>query len=280
MIAKSFGYKLLNCFTFATVGAMVKWLRLADIPAAQIVFIYGALAFAGALVWVGVTRQNPFRSSQVKWHAVRGGLAVISLWIYFTILEFIPLPTVTSISLSAPLFSTAIAMVVFGERSSWGRFGALITGLVGALVVVRPGMAGFSATSLLMFIPVIMWSVQYVVIKQLGKSESDLFQLFYLAGFLTVGMAPMMPMTWVPLSAGPLLVAIGLALLFTINTVALNRAYRHVDVGLIVPIRSTQLLFAAFWGYVLFGETMVWTDVVGSAVILLSIVWLYQTKER
>ncbi|MBM3606175.1 MAG: DMT family transporter [Alphaproteobacteria bacterium] len=269
---------------FAVEDALVK--AVSDLlPVGQILTIFG---LGGALIFAAIARHQgdalvtPDVFSPVM--RIRVLFEITGRLFYILALALIPLSTATVILQATPLVVVASAAVIFGERVGWRRWTAIGFGLVGVLIILRPGTEGFSALSLLALVGMLGFAGRDLASRAAPKSLSTAILGLY--GFLALAVAGLLFSLWqgeafrLPNAQAALLLS---AVIFIgIGAYScLMKAMRAGDVSAVTPFRYTRLLFGAALGILLFGETLTIGMLVGSGLIVLSglfILWRGQKR--
>ena len=200
---------------------------------------------------------------------------------FLTALKHMPLANVTAILQVLPLTVTMAAALFLGERVGWRRWLAITAGLCGVMIVIRPGMEGFSVYSIWA-----LGAVGCITLREITtrKLSSDLPSLpVALATAIAIGGlgAVMMPaVQWAPVSVGGwgLLAATSVAIiggyLFSVMTV------RTGDIGFVAPFRYTAMVWAIGLGALLFGEIPDGPTSVGTVIIILTGLYSLRRERR
>ena len=200
---------------------------------------------------------------------------------FLTALKHMPLANVTAILQVLPLTVTMAAALFLGERVGWRRWLAITAGLCGVMIVIRPGMEGFSVYSIWALGAVACITLREITTRKLS---SDLPSLpVALATAIAIGGlgAVMLPaVQWAPVSVGGwgLLAATSVAIiggyLFSVMTV------RTGDIGFVAPFRYTAMVWAIGLGALLFGEIPDGPTSVGTVIIILTGLYSLQRERR
>lgn len=214
---------------------------------------------------------RPLITRRFGLHMLRSVLNVIAMLAFFYGLTLEPLAKVVSLSLTAPLFATLGAVVFLGERMSVHRWIALLVGLAGALIILRPGYQAVSLGGLMILLSNTVWSVALVVIKILSRTDTSITIALY-ATLLQAPLALVFALFYwsVPsLEQLALLIIIGVG--GTFAQICLGEAFRHADATLVLPIDFTKLFWASLIGYLFFDqvpEIWIW---IGAVVVFLAV---------
>ena len=244
-----------------------------SVPVGQILIIFGAggmLAFAALTKLRGAGVFHP--AILTKAILIRAVFEVMGRLFYTLAIAFTPLSSASAILQATPLVVVAGAALIFGERVGWRRWTAILAGFVGVLIILRPGLEGFTVASLLAVAGTIGFAGRDLATRAAPPVLSNLQLGVY-------GFAMMVPTGAVLLmffgeAVVPDLAASGQLLAATVVGVAgyyaLTAAMRMGDVGVIAPFRYTRLVFALILAVALFGERPDGYTLLGSAIIVAS----------
>lgn len=214
------------------------------------------------------------------WTVARVAAVVISAGGAFYAFTVLPLTQVYAILFAAPLLVTVLAIPVLGERVGLHRGLSVIAGLVGVLIVLRPGAEPLTAGHVAALIAALAGAANGVIVRRVGRQERSAVLIIYPTLGSLVVMAAAQPWVYVPptladLAIMALVAAMGFAAMFL--TIA---AYRRAEAALVAPMQYSQILWASFYGAVLFDESLdLWTGV-GAAVIIVSGLYIVFRESR
>ena len=244
-----------------------------SLPVGQILMIFGG---GGMLAFAALTK---LRGERVFHPAIltrpiliRAVFEVMGRLFYTLAIAYTALSSASAILQATPLVVVAGAALIFGESVGWRRWSAILVGFAGVLIILRPGLEGFTLASLLAVAGTIGFAGRDLATRAAPPVLSNLQLGVY-------GFAMMVPTGAVLLmffgdTAAPDLATSGQLLAATLVGVgayyALTSAMRMGDVGVITPFRYTRLVFALILGAALFGERPDAYTLIGSAVIVAS----------
>jgi len=272
----------LSMLAFVSNDAMMKAL-FADMSIYQAIFLRGLITVP--LIALMAWHQGALLiriAPRDRWMvALRVAAEVGATVGFLTALKHMPLANVTAILQVLPLTVTMAAALFLGERVGWRRWLAITAGLCGVMIVIRPGMEGFSAYSIWALAAVACITLREITTRKLS---SDLPSLpVALATALAIGGlgAVMLPaVEWMPVSTTgwSLLAATSVAIiggyLFSVMTV------RTGDIGFVAPFRYTAMVWAIGLGVVLFGEMPDGPTMFGTAIIILTGLYSLRRERR
>ncbi len=264
---------------FAIEDAFMK-AAAAHMPVGQVLVIFGGggvvffasmLLAKGDALWTPDVLSLPMR--------IRVVFEILGRLFYVLAIALSSLSAATVILQATPLVVVAGAAVVFGERVGWRRWCAIVLGLIGVVIIVQPGSDSFSVYSVLAVIGMIGFAGRDLASRAAPKSLStDQLGLY---GFLAVIVAGAAFALWDgvgfvwPSGSGTAMMG-GAVLAGVAAYSCLMKAMRTGDVSAVTPFRYTRLLFGIALGVTAFGETLTSDMLIGSAVIVVSglfIVW-------
>jgi len=278
---KGIMWMIIHCFLISAMAAIIR-AAAEDLNVFQIVFLYNAFAFLFLLPFIykkgGI---KSVKTKKLKIHLGRALLGAISLSMYFYSFTVIPLTEARAIALTGPLVSSLMAVIFLKETTGWHRTSAMIVGFLGALLILRPGMEGFTYISLMVVVCVFMWSIIDIWIKTLSKTESNICQLFYLTGGMSLFTLPLAIYFWqTPSGLVQWSVMIFLGLIFLINVYAVTNAFRNGDVTLIMPFDFSGMVFTIIIAYFAFGEVVDIYTAAGSVIIMGASIYVVRREAK
>jgi drug/metabolite transporter (DMT)-like permease len=252
---------------FACMHASVRYVS-SDMHPWEIGFfrnLFGFLVFAPVMLRSGITL---LRTQRLALHVARGSLNGVSMLCWFTALALMPLADATSVSLTGPLFVTLGAIFFLGEKVRIRRWIALGAGVIGTLIIIRPGYADVSLGAILVLISAVMVAGSKLMAKSLSRTDGTMTIVAYLSLVMTI-------VTFIPAMfvwRTPTLLEIGwLALIGALGSTGhllVVRAYKYADVSAVEPVSFSRLVFAALAGYLVFGEIPdIWVWIGGGIIV-------------
>jgi S-adenosylmethionine uptake transporter len=257
----------------ATQNALIR-VASADIHTFEIVFFRNLFGLAVMLPLLARSGPSMLRASHP------GGLLLMSLWhlagmvCYFLAIAYLPLADVIALSFSKPLFVTLGAALILGEVVRARRWSAVLCGLLGVIIVLRPGAAVISPYALIVLAGTVMGAATSLMIKRLTCREAVTTIVWYQALFATTLSLPLCLLHWrMPdMTEWSLLIAIGA--LGTLAWLTATRALALIDASAAAPFEFLRLPFAAVIAYLMFAELPKLTTWLGGAVIFAAAIYI------
>lgn len=247
----------------------------------QIVFYMSLLGFPMLML---MQLRNPapvsLRVQNPGLMALRTVMVMISGGSAFYAFTVLPLAQVYSVLFAAPLLITLLAIPTLGEKVGLHRGLAVVVGLVGVLVVLRPGGGEFSSGHLAALIAAMSAAVNSVVVRKIGRQESSLVLLIYPMLANVVVMGVLMVPVYRPISVVDLGIVAVIAVLALIAMNLSIAAYRLADAALVAPMQYSQILWATLYGALLFSETPTLYTAAGSVLIVGSGLYILFRESR
>ena len=256
----------------ALADAMAKVLG-ESMASPQVVWLYLVCLLTALLIYLLVSRQNIrelVKTKKPRLQLARGLSIVGSLTFIFTSLQFLPLAEATVINFTGPLFMVALAGPMLGEAVGWRRWAAVLVGLAGAMIVVRPGSEVFQWAALLPIGSAVFFALFQVLTRKLAAHDGALTTLIYTQVVAAAGASLAAPFFWTPITFyqfGYVFLAgiVGLA-----AHMCMFNAFRLADASLLAPINYTRIVASVLLGYWLFGDLPDAYTIAGGAVIIAS----------
>lgn len=243
------------------------------LPVGEVLIIFGAGGTLAFMLLARARGQALFpaeaRHRAVAWRAVCevGGRVFHTLAIALT-----PLSSVSAILQAAPLVVVAGAALIFAERVGWRRWLAVAVGFLGVMVILRPGLSGFEAASLLAVLGMLGFAGRDLATRAAPRAIGN----FTLGAYGFAAMIPAGALLLV-LSGGAtapdpavMLKLLAATLAGVAGYWALTVAMRMGEIGAVAPFRYTRLIFAMLLGILAFGERPDAATILGSLIVVAS----------
>ncbi len=255
---------------FATHDVAVKMLG-GTYSVFQIVFFSVLLTFP--LVVIMLLRDNEVGTLFPRhpwWTALRTISAVITGLSAFYAFSVLPLAQVYTIIFAAPLIITLLSIPILGEKVGLHRGAAVIIGLAGVLIVLRPGGVQFELGHGAALLTAFFGALASVIVRKIGREERAAVLMLYpmVANFAVMGC--LLPFVYKPMPLGDLGLWAMMAALAFLASLALIQAYRRTEAVLVAPMQYSQILWAALYGFVFFEESIDLGTALGAGVIISS----------
>jgi drug/metabolite transporter (DMT)-like permease len=262
-----------STFLFAAMHATIRHLS-ATIHPFEIAFFRSLFALVIVAPWFYREGLALLYTRRPGLHALRAIFNVFAMLSFFYALSITPLSEVTALGFTAPIFTPLLAALILGEAVRLRRWGAIVVGFVGALVILRPGFAEVGLGQILVLFSSLVWAFALLVIKTLGRTDSSATIIAYMALL-------MLPLTVVPASfvwqwpdGIQLIWLVLVGLLGGAGQLCMTEALRRADTAVVMPIDFCKLPWVAAIAYLAFAEVPDRYTWLGGAIIFASSVYI------
>lgn len=257
--------------SFACGDAIMKTVS-ADLPLSQILVVRGCFAIAGfwaiavyfqMLRPVSVIFQFPFLLRTIG--------EIVATLFFLTALFNMPMANAAAIMQALPLTVSLGAAWFLGEAIGWRRVTAILVGLVGVLLIVKPGMEGFTIFSVFCLVAVIGTTTRDLATRRIPADIPGVFISLVTVSVITVSGLLLMPFQdWQPVGMKEI-ASLAFASLFLMSGfLSIISAMRAGEVAVVTPFRYSVLIFAVILGYILFDELPGMLTIIGSVIVVAS----------
>lgn len=244
-----------SVFCFTVLDAIVKFLTQ-SYPVPLLVWArYGVQALAMVLWLAPSMGMGLLRTRQPRLQIVRAAILPFSSLCFFTALKYLPLAEATAINYSTPVLVVVLAVIFLGERLTPARIAFIVTGVVGMVLIVRPGSEMFQGAALLALGAAGFYGTFQILTRMLA-AEDPRVTLFFPALVGTLMLTAVLPwfgeqvaMPWPHVA---LVVASGL--LGTFGHFLFILAFQRGAASALTPFTYTQLIWATLIGWLVFGN--------------------------
>ena len=271
MAASSLSYAL----TYITIRELSK-----DFPVVEISFFRAVLGMLAMLPWVLRAGPGALRTSRAKLYGFRAVITYTGMVCWFYGLANLPLTTATALMFTAPFFTVMMLAIGIGEEVGARRWGAIVVGFAGALVILRPGFVEMSLATLALCYVAVSYGASNASTRALALTENTNAVVFYQFALVVPLAAIPAALEWVtPRWADvPMILAFGVLSLISMQ--CMTRGLAHAPASVTAPLFYLQLPLVALLAFLWYLETpdiWVW---VGSAAICGSGYFIVRTETR
>ena len=252
------------------------------------VFTTGFLRFFfGFLIiipYILKTKFEVFSTKNLKIHILRSALNLPAMLLGFAALAMLPLEKMTAIHFIVPIIVTILAVIFLKEKIYLYRSIALVMGFLGMLIILRPGIIDISIGIYMALISSLIWSIVIILTKKVSKDDSAITILSHQYVYMSLFSFPLVIYFWDQPSLKTIIFILCAAMSGTILHIALNHAYKLVDVTMTQPYSFLGLIVSSIIGYFVFSDkpdfyTWLGASVIFCGVLLISYRELHLNKE-
>jgi drug/metabolite transporter (DMT)-like permease len=220
-------------------------------------------------------------SRKLPLHFFRNTIHLGATYLWAMSLLLLPFATVFSLEFTAPAWTLLLAWLVLGEHMTPSRVGAVVLGLIGVLVIVRPGLATFQPAALLVLGAAIGFATTQIATKQLTRTDPT-FAIIFWMNAIQLPLAYLASDPLFPARLGtadlPAVLAIGTTGLA--SHYCLTNAFRAGDASMVMPLDFMRIPLIAVIGWWLYGERLDPLVFLGAGLIITGILWNLRSEAR
>ena len=214
-------------------------------------------------------------------HVARNTIHFAGQYLWALGVTLLPLATVFALEFTMPAFTVLLAALALGERLTPSRLGVVVFGLIGTLVIVRPGLETFRPMAVLVIVAAFAFAVSLILLKRLTTTETGYAIVFFMNLIqLPLALAGSDPLFLLRIDAVGLVAVLALGFFGLAAHYCIAKAFAVGDASLVVPLDFLRLPLIAVVGWALYGETLDPFVFVGSALIIAGIVWNLHAEAR
>lgn len=264
---------------FAGMHASVRFIS-AELHPYEISFFRQFFAFLLFVPWIVRTGRGALRTKRPGLQVVRAAVQAVSLLTWFYALSIVPLAEATTLNFSATFFVAIAAGLFLGEAVGARRWSAVVIGLVGVVIVIRPGIMDLNLGVVLVLVSSVFVAASKVVSKMLAETDSAPTIVMYTA--ILISPMALIPALFVwewPTATQFLWLAV-VAAQGTMGHLCLTQAYKLADISAVEPASLVRLVWATLIGIIAFAEIPDMWTIAGALVIAGSVVYLAVGERR
>ena len=255
---------------FATHDVVVKYLGATYSPF-QILFFSMVFGFPLiSLMLVGDSAHENLRPRHPWWAGLRSVSMMVGTACGFYAFSTLPLAQTYAMLFSMPLLITILSVPMLGERVGIYRGGAVIVGLVGVIIVLRPGTAEFTLGHMAALFAAFCAALAAIIVRKVGREERNVVMMLFpmLGTFLVMGF--LMPLDYVAMPLKDLGASALMAALSFCAMLCMVTAYKLGESAIVAPMQYSQILWATGYGMLFFDEQPDHQTLAGAGVVILS----------
>lgn len=263
---KGIMYYVTCCFCFVLCSVLTRY-----VPSSNpflIIFFRDIFCLAMASVWILNTDVKLFNTSQLSVQAARSIFAFLGILCWIYAVKNIPLSDATALNLTVPIFSSIIAIIFLKEKIKLNRIIGIICGMAGAYIITSPDFNNFDYYYLFPLGSAFMFSIYNNLVRYLTFKNDPLTIMFYFFLFQTIICIPLIIEDFALPDIKALSIMFLIGIVACLNVYFHAKAFKNSEIGCVEAYDFTRLIFACFFGAILFDEVIDKHTIIGSLVIL------------
>jgi drug/metabolite transporter (DMT)-like permease len=210
------------------------------------------------------------RTPRPGFQLLRGVALLASSLFFISGLRFLPIAEASATGFVSPLFVTALSIIFLGESVGLRRWLATAVGLIGVLIILRPGTSAFHPAAFFPLVSALAWACTLIMTRMMSGRERAATTMAYSSIAGVCILSTLVPIVWVAPTWHDILFGIFIGIASTAGQWIVVLAFRYADASVLAPFSYTQLLWVSILGFLVFGEVPdAWT-VTGAVFIVAS----------
>jgi drug/metabolite transporter (DMT)-like permease len=233
-----------------------------------------ALAVLAVLLLVRPDLRPYALPRRMKLNLFRNTVHYASQYAWALALTMLPLATVFSLEFTMPAWTALLAVWFLREQMTASRVGVVVLGLVGVLVILRPGIAGFNPAAILVLLAAFGYAITMITTKKLTMTETTFGIVFWMSVIqFPLSLAGSDPTVFLRMHGGQLIPALGVGIAGMTSHYCLSNAFRAGDATLVVPLDFMRIPLIAVVGWAFYGEKLDIFVLAGALIIISGVLW-------
>jgi len=262
--------------SFSVMAVSIRQLSRGGLSIFEILAIRSgvALVVLAALLAVRPDLRVHARPRRMGLNLFRNSVHYGSQFMWALSLTMLPLATVFALEFTMPAWTALLAVWFLHERMTPSRLGVVVLGLIGVLVILRPGIAGFNPAALLVLLAAFGYAITMITTKKLTMTESTFGIVFWMAVMqFPLSLIGSDLTAFVHFETRHILPAIGVGTAGLTSHYCLSNAFRSGDATLVVPLDFMRIPLIAVVGWAFYGESLDIFVLLGALIIISGVLW-------
>ena len=214
------------------------------------------------------------RPHRLGLHALRNCVHYAAQFAWALSLTMLPLAMVFALEFTMPAWTALLAVWLLAEKMTPSRFGVVVFGLIGVLVILRPGIADFNPGAVLVLLAAFGYAITMIATKKLTSTETTFAIIFWMAVIqFPLSLIGSDPSKFVHMHISHILPAIGVGVAGLTSHYCLSNAFRAGDATLVVPLDFMRIPLIAVVGWAFYGESLDIFVLIGALIIIAGVLW-------
>ena len=262
--------------SFSVMAVSIRELSRGGLSIFEILAIRSGVALVVLLVLLAVRQDLRVHAMprRMGLNFLRNGVHYASQFAWAISLTMLPLAMVFALEFTMPAWTALLAVWFLHERLTPSRLGVVVLGLIGVLVILRPGIAEFKPAAILVLLAAFGYAITMIATKELTKTETTFSIVFWMAVIqFPLSLIGSNPAVFLHLNAQHLLPAIGVGVAGLTSHYCLGNAFRSGDATLVVPLDFMRIPLIAVVGWAFYGEGLDIFVLLGALIIVSGVLW-------
>jgi len=262
--------------SFSAMAVSIRELSRGGLNIFEILAIRSGVALAVLLVLLAARPElRPYAlPRRMGLNLLRNTVHYASQFSWAVALTMLPLATVFALEFTMPAWTALLAIWLLGEKMTPSRLGVVVLGLIGVLVILRPGIASFNPAAILVLLAAFGYAITMIATKKLTATETTFGIIFWMAVIqFPLSLAGSDPTVYLHLGPRHILPAIAVGVAGLTSHYCLSNAFRAGDATLVVPLDFMRIPLIAVVAWALYGERLDIFVLLGALIITAGVLW-------
>ena len=239
----------------------------------SIQLVWGYFVGINLTLWVfflfkGEKFSNLRRTERPLLQIIRPAFLVCSISSLFIGLTYLPIAEATVIGFVAPLFITALSVPILKEHVDIHRWSAVVIGLVGVIIIIRPGGDLWHLASVMPLLGALFFALFQIITRLLAATERTHTTLFYTGLGGLAWSSLIVPFVWVTPSITHIFVFLSTGAMGAMAHLCMISAFDRAEASLLAPYNYTKLIWVSVLGYLIFNDVPSLDMWIGAIIIV------------
>lgn len=262
--------------SFSVMAVSIRQLSRAGLSIFEILAIRSGVALLVLFVLLAVRPDLRLhaRPRRMGLNLFRNTVHYASQFSWALSLTMLPLATVFALEFTMPAWTALLAIWFLHERMTPSRLGVVVLGLIGVLVILRPGIASFNPAAILVLLAAFGYAITMITTKKLTMTESTFGIVFWMAVIqFPLSLLGSDPTVFLHFETRHILPALGVGTAGLTSHYCLSNAFRSGDATLVVPLDFMRIPLIAVVGWAFYGERLDIFVLLGALIIVSGVLW-------
>jgi drug/metabolite transporter (DMT)-like permease len=262
--------------SFSVMAVSIRELSRAGLSIFEILAIRSGVALLVLLTLLAVRKDLRVHAlpRRMSLNIFRNTVHYASQFSWALSITMLPLATVFALEFTMPAWTALLAVWFLHERMTPSRLGVIIFGLIGVLIILRPGIAGFNPAAILVLLAAFGYAITMITTKELTKTETTFGIVFWMAVIqFPLSLIGSDPNVFFHFELRHILPALGVGVAGLTSHYCLSNAFRSGDATLVVPLDFMRIPLIAVVGWAFYGERLDIFVLLGAMIIVSGVLW-------
>jgi len=271
---------ILSTVFFFTMMDVVAKILIQTYPPVQVIWARYMSQTVVSIIVLSPVLFKVLTTKNLKLQLLRSTLLFFATFFFFTSLKYMQLAEVNAIFQVSPIFVTILSAIVLREFVDFRRWVGVIFGMIGALIIIRPGSDVFSIALIYPAIAAFCYASYAISTRYLSQDEPPETNFIYSSLIGTILASTIVIQDWTPIKHSDLFLFCSVGLIGALGHVGLIYAFKISEASFLAPFNYMNLVFATLWGFCLFNEIPSNLTILGATIIVSSGIFIWVRDQK